>query len=135
MSITLASTAKKIADYYNGMKIENVTDDWVDTISDYTEDRVATITETGAASKYYGIVSDLPEMFHDLIAPKAVLYIKAESPLSEEKPAASDRTDWMMDFREALRAYAGPELDKNPAYLFEDFEPQQTGAIRVISDG
>lgn len=134
LSLTLATSAKKIADYYNGMMIENVTDDWVDTISDYTAARVATITETGAASKYYGIVSDLPEMFHELIAPKAVLYIKGESPLSEEKPTAGDKSDWMLDLREALRAYAGPSLDKDPSTLFEDFSPQQTGGLRVISN-
>jgi len=134
LSLTLATSAKKVVDYYNGMVIENVTDDWVDTISDYTTARVATIgTETGAASKYYGIVSDLPDMFHDLIAPKAVLYIKSESPLSEEKPSAGDKKSWSDDLREALRAYAGPALDRDQSSIFEDFAPVPTGGVRIIS--
>lgn len=124
LALTLATSAKKIADYYNGMTIENVTDDWVDTISDYSDVRVATITtETGAADKYYGIVSDLPESFHDLIAPKAVLEIKGESVLSEEKPSAADIKNFRDNLRETLRAYAGPGLDEDVASLFEDFEP------------
>lgn len=123
LSITLATSAKKIVDYYNGMKIENVTDDWVDTITDYTAGRVATITNTGAASKYYGIVSDLPEMFHDLIAPRAVLEIKGESTIAEEKPSAADRNNFMENLRETLRAYAGPALDVDPNSLIEDFGP------------
>ena len=60
LSITLQAIAKKIADYYNGMIIENSTQDWVDTIDDYTAARVATITETAAAKDYYVIVSEFP---------------------------------------------------------------------------
>lgn len=134
LSITLALSAKKVVDYYNGMVIENVTDDWVDTVSDYTTGRVATIgTETGAASKYYGIVSDLPDMFHEFIAPKAVLYIKMESPLSEEKPSTADRKDFMDGLREALRGYAGSKLDVDDSTIFEDFSPIPTGGLRIIS--
>jgi len=67
LSLTLDTTATPSADYYNGAKIENITDGWDDTISDYSAARVATITNTGAASKYYGTVSSLPEPFHHLI--------------------------------------------------------------------
>jgi len=45
LSLTLATSAKAIADYYNGMTIENITDDWTDTISDYSAARVATLAE------------------------------------------------------------------------------------------
>ena len=76
LSLTLATSARKEADYYNGMMIENVTDDWFDTITDYSAARVATITNTGAASKYYGLISELPEDFHSLIGPKAILLMK-----------------------------------------------------------
>lgn len=135
-SLTLATSAKKIVDYYNGMLIENVTNDWVDTISGYTTARVATIgTETGAADKYYGIVSDLPEMFHDLIAPKAVLLVKSESVIAEEKPSKADRDEYTELLRETLRAYAGSALDKNPNALIEDFSPQRTGGMRIVSNG
>ena len=136
LSITLATSARKTADYYNGMEIENITDDWVDTISDYSAARVATIgSETGAASKYYGIVSDLPEMFHDLIAPKAVLEVKTESPLSEEKPSNQDWRNFRDNLRETLRAYAGPGLDVNPNSLIEDFHSQNFGGARIVASG
>ena len=112
LSITLASTAKKIAGYYNGMKIENITDDWIDIISDYTAARVATIgTETGAASKYYGIVSDIPEPFHHLIIPQAVFEITGNYPIAKEKPQLTGLQIWQQDFLATLRAYAGPTLD------------------------
>ena len=95
-SITLASTGKKIDDYYNNMTIENITQDWTDTISDYTgSTRVATLAANdGAADDYYGIVSDLPEMFHFLIAPKAVHLVKAESPITKEKPKKTELDEW-----------------------------------------
>jgi len=110
LSLTLASTAKAIADYYNNMIIENVTDDWTDTISDYTAARVATITETGAASKYYGIVSELPEVFHPLIAPKAVLSLKL-MPISKQKPTVAEKAEWEEMLLEALRSFAGEAED------------------------
>lgn len=135
LSITLATSAKKLVDYYNGMIIENISDDWVDTISDYTTGRVATIgTETGAASKYYGIVSDLPDQFHKFISPKAVLLIKRESPLSEEKPSNADEDSFLESIREAFRAYSGAPDDVEPGSIFEDFHPPVTGGIRIVSD-
>jgi hypothetical protein len=76
LSLTLATSARKEASYYNGMMIEDVTDDWFDTITAYTAARVATITNTGAASKYYGLISELPEDFHSLIGPKAIILMK-----------------------------------------------------------
>lgn len=73
-SITLASNdgagvssggfgAKAIADYYNGAKVEIVsgTGAGIDTISDYTAARVATVTGTYDTTSVYGTVSKLPE--------------------------------------------------------------------------
>ena len=98
LSLTLATSARKEADYYNNMKIENITDDWFDTISDYTAARVATLAaQTGAASKYYGLISELPEDFHDLIANKALLLMK-ESHKALKNPTVTE----FKNFNEAL---------------------------------
>ena len=110
-SITLASTAKLITDYYNGLTLENITQDWVDTIDDYSAARVATISETAAANDYYGTVSDLPEPFHFLMIPRAVFEITANYPIVKEKPQVSGVEIFNSDFMATLRAFAGPTLD------------------------
>ena len=116
-SITLATTAKKIADYYNGMVIENVTRDWSDTITDYSSTRVATIAETAAVDNYYGIVCDMPEAFHHLYIPRAVFEITSNFPVVYNRSTVSGTgslgwTTFNEDFMSALRAYAGPTLDE-----------------------
>jgi hypothetical protein len=98
LSITLASNASKIVDYYNDMIIENITQDWFDTIDDYSTARVATITETAALNDYYGIISDIPEPFHFLIPMKATIDLKASSPLAMDK---TDKTEVFL-FQEQL---------------------------------
>jgi hypothetical protein len=133
-SITLASAyAKKIADYYNGMSIENITKDWVDTIDDYTAARVATISETAAASDYYGIVPEIPEAFHHLIAPGAILRVKSISPVAQVKPTQDERNQYTGEILEALRAFGGPEQEPDFEDLFADFEPlfPEQGIIAV----
>jgi len=98
LSLTLETSARKEADYYNGMQIENVTDDWTDTINDYTAARVATLAaQTGAASKYYGLISELPEDFHPFISAKAILLMK-ESHKALKPPTTTET----INFREAL---------------------------------
>jgi len=120
-SITLSSTyASKIADHYNGMTIENITQDWVDTIDDYSAARVATISETAAASDYYGIVPDIPEMFHTLIAPKAILDVRLESPVVKRKSAKADKDNFWEMLIETLRAYAGSAQDIELDDIFGD---------------
>lgn len=109
LSLTLATTARKIADYYNGMTIENVTDDWCDTISDYSAARVATLAaQTGAASKYYGLVSELPEVFHPFIGRQATLLMRTTYK-SLEKPTALDLKFFNDDLNETLKSYFGTD--------------------------
>ena len=121
-TITLASTARGEADYYNGMKIEDVTAGWVDTISDYTAARVCTIsTETSVDDDYYGLVSELPEFFHHLIAPKALIDLKS-SPVSAEKPTKEDYLEYREMLADALRSYAGSiKGDVTMEDIFYDF--------------
>jgi len=111
--LEFAATAKLIDDYYNGLTIENITDDSVDTITDYTAtDRKATIeTEVGATDDYYGTVSDLPEPFHYLLIPRAVFEITANYPIAKEKSTVSGAEIFMQNFMATLRAYAGNSLD------------------------
>jgi hypothetical protein len=124
LSLTLATTARTTADYYNGMQIENVTDAWVDTISDYSAARVCTLAaQTGASSKYYGLISELPESFHRLIGMKALIFMK-DDPKSPEKPTKTDLMNFQDALVEALRSYAGTnEGDRTMESVFLDFEP------------
>jgi len=121
--IQLATSAKKVADYYNSMIIEDVTSDWVDTISDYTTGRVATITETAAQGDYYGLVSELPEPFHFLIPMRAVMEIKASNPVAYDKPSKEEIMFFNEQFMEALNSYAGSQEDVSMEDMFTDFEP------------
>jgi len=112
LSITLATTARKEVDYYNGMMIENITKDWTTTISDYATTRVATIAvETAAASDYYGLVSELPEEFHRLIALKALLLIK--------EPTKAEVENFNISLAEAFLAFFGTfNSDRDITELF-----------------
>lgn len=77
LSVTLATTARPSASYYVGMAIYNQTDAWEDAISANTAARVCTVTGTWAASKYYGLIPELPEILHPLIPMKALLLMKS----------------------------------------------------------
>jgi hypothetical protein len=110
LSITLASTARPVADYYNGMLIENITDSWVDTISDYSAGRACTITQTGAADKYYGLIPELPEVFHQLILTRALITTKLD-PVSPDKPSAVELKIFQEDLMAALNSYGRTDTD------------------------
>jgi hypothetical protein len=122
-SATLATTSKAIADYYNGMLIENVTDSTVDTITDYTAARVCTVSNTWAASKYYGIVSELPDNFQPLIAEYTILQIKQDPKVPlQVVPANISLFNEML--REAMKSFAGTQNgDVGVNYVINDFDP------------
>lgn len=123
VSATLAATAKAILSYYNNMKIENITDSTNDTITAYTAARVATVTNTWAASKYYGIVSDLPEMFHSLIAHRAIITMK-QSPRVPVALTAADISIFQQELQAAMQMFAGGlNGDVTPDDIFNDFAP------------
>jgi len=110
-TITLDSSAKKIDDYYNGMIIENIHSDYIDTITDYTSDRIATVSNAAEIEDVYGIVPEIPEPFHFLIPLKATLDIKSQHPLVKEKANTIDYTAFEEMFRETLFAFASPAED------------------------
>lgn len=131
LSMTLCIKAVKIADYYNGMVVENETADWVDTISDYTAARVATIAaETPAKNEAYGLVPEIPDWAHDLIAPKAILAIRLQHPLSKRKPTAQDFTEHRELMRQTLLQFAAPSDDVDYEEMFTSYEPN-VGGIAV----
>lgn len=106
LSLTLATlVSKNIDDYYNSMQIENFTQDWVDTVSDYVgSTRVCTLSaETGVVNNMYGFVSELPEPFHFLLPLWVVAIIKG-----------TDITNWSGMLAETLRTFAGSEQDISP---------------------
>lgn len=120
-SITFPTVASKTVDYYNGMLIENKTQDWVDTITDYSTSRVATILETAAQDDYFGIVPEIPDMFHHLIAPKASMLLRLSSPLAQTRVTKAEADSYWEDLVETYRAYAGSSGDQDLAEVFQDF--------------
>lgn len=124
LSLTLATTARKEVDYYNNMVIENITDDWTDTINDYATTRVCTLAvQTGVASKYYGLVSELPESFHNLIGPKVIILMK-DVIRSPEKPTGTELRAFQEMLSETLKSYAGTQHgDVTQSSIWENFEP------------
>jgi len=112
-SITFPTSFSKVADYYNGMELNNITKDWTDTITDYSVARVATILETAAASDYFGLVPEIPEAFQHLIAPKAVQLVKAGFPIAQEKPTQSEIMLWNDMLAEAIKVYGVEDTDVN----------------------
>lgn len=124
LSLTLATTAANIADYYNNMTIEDITDDWADTISDYSSSRVCTLAaQTGAASKYYGLVSDLPEEFHGLIEERAIIQVK-QHPKAPFKITKEDISIFTDNLSTVMSSFAGTNTgDVNFDDVFNDFEP------------
>ena len=125
LSATLATSAKAIVNYYDGMTIENYTDSNVDVISSYAVTRVATTTtQTWAASKYYGLVSELPEIIQPLIAEYAVLQLK-KNPKCPLQIVPADIALFNEMLRETLRSFAGTfDSDVDINSIINDFEPQ-----------
>lgn len=127
-SMTFCQDARKIADYYNGMIVENVTADWIDTISDYTAARVATIAaETPVKNEGYGLVPEIPEWSHMLIAPRATLMVRMEHPLTKRKPTTGDFNEYRELLRTTLLEFAAPSEDQDYQDLFTNFAPIGSG--------
>jgi hypothetical protein len=119
-SITLATTAKPIADYYNNIIIENVTDGWADTITDYTAARVATTATRCSAQKYYGTVSQLPDIFHPLISQRTTIVMK-NTTVSPQRPDVGELGDFKENLIETIKSFAGSQNDISIDELINDF--------------
>jgi hypothetical protein len=132
LSITLDSSfAPVIADYYNEMMIENLTDAWVDTITDYSAARVATITETATANAIYGLVSELPEPFHFLIAPRAVLQAREQSSHPKIRPGRTEYANWTDLLIETLTSYGIGEDKQSPESIWQEARATSGRAVHI----
>jgi len=129
-SMTLCIKAPKIADYFNGMIVENVTGDWIDTISDYSAARVATIgSETPAKNEAYGLVPEIPEWSHMLIEPRATLLIRQQHPLTKRKPSAADYNEYRELLRSTIVEFTQRSGDQDIADIFTDYTPIAGGIV------
>lgn len=127
-SITLSTDAPKIADYFNNMVIEDVTSDWVDTISDYTAARVATIgSETAAKNDAYGLVPEIPDWAHHLIAPRATLAIRGEHPAAKSKPTKADWDDFWGQLRSVFVEHCAPAGDEDYEEILSSYPSKAAG--------
>jgi len=130
---TLATTSKNIADYYNGMYIENVSDSEADLITDYTAARVITHTDTLDSGDFYGIVPDIPEMFLDLIAPRAIMQMKL-LPTTQVTMTKFDTNNFNDMVMTSLRAFAGSSEDITAEELFLDLEPAVPTRMGIVAN-
>lgn len=125
----LALDVNKIAridDYYNGMRIEDITQNNVDVIDDFVASTgIATLQGTGTYNKgdHYGLVPELPEPLHILIAPKAVLNIRTTSPVVKSKPTKADLDLYNDLLVSAFEAYSDYEEDVDLEEAFSDNYP------------
>jgi len=120
---TLATTAKAIANYYNDMMFENITDSTVDTITAYTAARVVTATASLTSGDYYGIVSDLPAIFHPLISEYAILQLK-KNPKCPLAVTVADVQLFSQMLQSSLKSFAGIQnTDVGIDSIINDFAP------------
>jgi len=127
-SCTLDKPAKRIVDYYNGSVIESITGDWHSTISDYTAARVATLSDAAQAvakGEHYGMVSEIPDFAHHLIAPRALLDIRSTSPTCKAGPPKRVDLELFNDhLLTMLRDYQDTEPDVDWEEILGDFAPR-----------
>ena len=127
------ATSKDIDDYYNGMYIENISDSEADLITDYTgSTRAITHTDVLDSGDFYGIVPDLPEMFLDLIAPRAIMQMNW-LPTTMENVTKTDKSDFADMVITVLRAFAGSSEDVSVEELFLDLEPSMPTRLGIVS--
>ncbi len=122
-SIVLADAThtKRLNDYYNGMLVEDYTQGFANEVTDYTAStRACVITGTSVTSDGYGFVSELPEPFHFLIAPLAVILTKAQHPASQEKPTVEEQNLWKTMFNDTMVTFLGSD-DEDAVDIWADF--------------
>lgn len=128
-TLTLDKNAKRIADYYNGATIECIDGDWDDVISDYSAARVATLTDGSQATvkgHYYGTVPEIPDFSRHLISPRAILTIRANSPICKAgPPTPADISLFNDQLITMLQDYQDTEPDVDWEQIWGDFAPRQ----------
>ena len=104
-----------------GMTVENIEQDLTESITDYVASTcIATVASTPATDDFYGLVPEIPEIFHHLIAPRAIMIAKAEHPVAPEKPTRAEMDLWRSEVRDALVAF-GCDRDVTPEDIWLGF--------------
>jgi hypothetical protein len=126
--IALDAKQRAVTDgYYNGMIVENESSGWECEITDYTAGVATTNGFDTVASDLYGLVPELPEWAHLLIAPQAVILCKLH-PLAKEPPSTKELDAFKEMLRSVLSEFASMEDDdQDAAEMFTKFEPIQGG--------
>lgn len=130
-----STDAKLIDDYYNGMTIENITAPAVESITDYVAStKVATVASTPSQNDWYGLVPEMPEIFHHLIGPRAIMIAKAEHPVSPKQPSESEMTQWRLEVTDALTAF-GHDYDIPPEDIWLGFGSGTGAGVTIPEQG
>jgi hypothetical protein len=115
------------------MIVEDVTADTVSTITDYVgSTRVASLSVATTKNDFYGLVSELPEVLHDLIVPKALIAIKSTSPLVKMRVSKDEINEYNQLLASLFSAYHDAEEDVDTEEILGDFGPKTLlGGIRA----
>jgi len=118
-SLLLAATVDTVLrdDYYNNLIFDNYTQGKYATVSDFVASTRTATTGTSpgavtwAENDVYGSVPDMPEEFHNLIAPLTIIIIKAEHPAAQERPNQAEISMWSEALMEVMAAFANQPDD------------------------
>lgn len=123
--------AVKINDYYNGMTIENVTQNDYATISSYTAAGVVTVD--GIAPEdgdFYGLVPEIPEWAHHLIAPRATILLK-QLPQTRGLASQQELSTYQDMLVTTLREFTAPSGDQDWEDELTSYEPKGAGRFTL----
>lgn len=119
--------APTLADYYNDMTVENRTQDWTAEVAAYTVDRNAVVSGTAAKNDIYGIVSELPDPFHYLIAPRALIEARLKYPNPKSPVKPGEINAWQQQVVETLSSFNLAEDKMDPVSLWSDIGAGSAG--------
>jgi len=123
LELAMSTVANNTDDYYNNFYIENITQDLVEQITDYTgSTRVAAVASTPAENDWYGLVPEIPEMFHHLIEDRAAILVRADFPLAQTSNTSEAYSSYKEQLADLLLAYANAHEDVTIDEEYEDFE-------------
>jgi hypothetical protein len=126
LDLRLAATDVTVLrnDYYNGFRIDNYTQGLSTTVTDFVASTRSATTAAitwVASTDYYGTVSDLPEAVHHLLAPLAVILVKAQHPASQERPTREEMLLWGEMLMESMVGFITEPEDIPIEDIFCDF--------------
>ena len=122
LALVMAASSKNTNNYYNGMYVENITQDLVEEIVDYTgATQTAIVTSTPAAADWYGLVPEVPEPFMHMIQRRAVAIVREDFPLTQGSNTGETYKNYTDQMAELLQNYGDLDADVPVEEDFEDF--------------